>query len=409
MITFLYKIYSFISFLCYPLLIILLKVRIKKGKESKTRWKEKLGFYSTKRQNGKLIWMHCASVGEMNSIIQLASLLSAKANILITTTTLTSAEIFTKNNKNKNISHVFAPLDSIVCVNRFLKHFKPDFACVVESELWLNMIHKTSEICKIVSLNTAISQKSLKSWQKVPNIFRWLLGHFHIIFPSSQELTKSLKDIGIKNVQFVGNLKYDVEYNFSTTEDINFVGAKMICFASIHGGEELELVNAIKKLSSYCLVLIPRHLDKIPQILKTFDENNIKYTLKSGGEKPKSGEVFIVDEMGKSLYFYSISSVVFIGGSLIPIGGHNILEATFFAKPVIIGEFYFKCEEVVKDFLKARAVLTSNSSGLFECINKILTDENFARELGESAKSCTNKYQGVSERLAFNILSTLNL
>jgi 3-deoxy-D-manno-octulosonic-acid transferase len=399
MVFFVYKIYALITALIHPLLIVFLRIRLKKGKEDELRWREKLGIYSRKRPDGKLIWLHVASVGEMNSISKLIAILSQNANVLVTSGTLTSAKNFNAFKGEKyEVFHQFAPLDSIIAVKRFLAHFKPDCSAILESEIWLNTIYEASKVSKIFSINTSFSPKSLEKWKKAHKLFKWVLGRFSGIFPSSKIIAKELSLLGVKNLHFIGHLKYDA--NFKASElDIDTLGKKIVCFASIHPVEDLAIMEAVKMVISRndCLcILIPRHLEKIPEITNNLAQNAVKYNFLT----PTTGEVYVVDKMGKSLSFYAKSDVVFIGGSLAPIGGHNIIEPAFFGKAVIIGKHHFKCKEVVDDFKAENAVLVATKENLKNIILELLDDDKKREEIGNNALEFVKKHQEVSKFIA---------
>jgi 3-deoxy-D-manno-octulosonic-acid transferase len=398
MLFFLYKIYAFLTLLAHPILIILLKIRLKKGKEDKQRWKEKLGIYTKKRPQGKLIWLHVASVGEMNSVSKLIDVLSKRANVIITSGTITSANAFKPNLREFETFHQFAPLDSILAVRRFLKHFKPDVCAIVESEIWFNMIYEASKFSKIFSINTSFSPKTLEKWKKYPKLFCLILNKFTEIFPSSKVLAKELSSIGVKNIHFVGHLKYDANF---IAKDLEFdiSDKKVVCFASIHPVEDLAITNAIKLVTSRedsLCILIPRHLEKIPEITANLQKNAVKYSL----EKPRVGEVYIVDKIGRSLDFYAKSDIVFIGGSLNFAGGHNIIEPAFFGKAVIIGENHFKCKAVVEEFKAQNAVLIATVESLKDIILELLENKSKREELGKNAFNFVKSNEGISEIIA---------
>jgi 3-deoxy-D-manno-octulosonic-acid transferase len=404
MIFLLYKIYAFLSVLAYPFLIIFLKIRVKNKKEDPLRFTEKLGFYTKNRPKGQLIWLHVASVGEMNSIVKLVQQLSQKMNVLITSGTLTSSINFSQKNF-KNIGefevfHQFAPLDSLICVRRFLSYFKPNVAGIVESEIWFNAIYETSKMCKLFSINTSFSPSSLAKWQNASNLFRWVFGRFYMIFPSSKNLALELSKAGIHNITFLGNLKYDADFHFQNEGFPQEI--KAVCFASIHEGEEIHLISSLKKVleMGFCPILIPRHIEKLPKMLYALNESGLRYTLKSKNATPEEKCIFVVDEMGKSLYYYSISSLIFMGGSLVNIGGHNIIEPAFLAKPIIIGNYYFKCKEIVEEFLLEKAVVVSNENDLPNVISALLTNPELSNEMGQNAYKILKKHQNIANDVA---------
>ncbi len=390
MIIAIYHIYQLLSLLAYPFLFLLLKFRLKKGKEDPERWKEKLGFYTKNRPEGNLIWFHVASVGEMNSIKKLVAILSQKSNVIITSMTLTSAKnFFTIEGSKFEVFHQFVPLDSVICVRRFLEHFKPNKLAILENEIWPNMIYETSKVCNVFSLNTSFSPKSIEMWNKMPNFLKWIFGRYKKIFPASKSLCSHLSRLGVENVSFIGNLKYDSQF---ASQPLDFeVKKKIICFGSVHLEEMESLMESLKEIAKrddYQAILIPRYIEKVAEIKDLIQKNGL------------NDSILIVDKMGKSLDFYAVSSIVIVCGSFAPIGGHNIIEPAFFGKPVIMGNYHFKCTEVVKDFLAENAVLVCDSTNLKAGIVELIENEQKAKEIGQNAFNLVQKNGKTSQIIA---------
>lgn len=396
MTSFIYNIYRFFSGIAYPFLYLLLFFRLKKKKENPKRWKEKLGFYKQARPNGKLIWLHVASVGELKSCIKLAELFLQKSSVLITSCTLTSSEIFEKINfsnsgSNKAI-HAFAPLDSPIPVKRFLEHFKPNISCFIESEIWPNLLHEAAKVSKVFSVNTRFSPKSLENWKKHEVAFKWLFSHFTAIMPQSKELALEISKIIPKNVFFLGNLKYDTKFeaNTSKAEEIkkNFEG-KVAVFASTHGGEEEALMPTFKTLldAQINIVLIPRHPERALEILNLLAKNEISSKLRSKNESPIKNTIYIADTIGETAEFYKIADVIFMGGSLVEIGGHNILEPAKLEKAIICGSSCFNFKEIVEEFVQKKAIIVANAEEIPSKMLAILNDEAFKFNLVENSKA----------------------
>ena len=209
-----YRILINVLIIISPLIIL---IRLIKKKEHPIRFKEKFCFFSKKRGNGKLIWFHGASVGEIISIIPLIEKLEKNheiKKILITTSTLSSSQIILKYNFKKTI-HQFFPIDSNFLVDKFLSYWKPSLAIFIESEIWPNMIMslKKKKI-SLILLNGRITKKSYRKWKAISPISKKLFESFDICYPQSKESSKHLKSLGVKKLKLLGNLKFCENVHF---------------------------------------------------------------------------------------------------------------------------------------------------------------------------------------------------
>ena len=274
-----------------PLLII---YRIFKKKENPKRFFEKFSINKKKRKRGKLIWFHCSSVGEFLSIVPLIQefeKIKDVKQILVTTSTLSSSKIFEKF-KFKKTSHQFYPLDNIYVINNFLNHWEPSSAIFVESEIWPTMISelKKREI-KIVLINARMSKKSFKRWYAIRSFGKDILEKFDNIFPQNKETFLYFKKLGIKNIKFLGNLKF-INKNaieFKKIKKEFFKNKIILCSASTHYNEEEIFANLHvkykKKIPDLITIIIPRHIERTSKITQMLDEKNLRFVKHSEKKK----------------------------------------------------------------------------------------------------------------------------
>ena len=205
---FIYRIIINLIILISPLIIL---IRLIKNKEDKNRFKEKFCFFSKKRGNGKLIWFHGSSVGEILSIIPLIEKLEKKksiSKILVTSSTLSSSKVLSKFKLKKTI-HQFFPIDSNSLTKKFLNYWNPSAAIFVESEIWPNMLMNIKKkSIPLILLNARITNKSYSKWKMIPSTSNILFKSFDICFSQNKETTKYLKSLGSKKIKFIGNLKF---------------------------------------------------------------------------------------------------------------------------------------------------------------------------------------------------------
>ncbi len=312
--------------------------RILQGKENLNSLTQKFGFY-TKNNKNKLIWFHGSSVGEILSVMPLIQELekNKKINqILITTTTLSSSKIIQKFKFKKTV-HQFYPIDSNFLVKKFLSHWNPGLCIFIESEIWPNMIYEIKKRKKpLILLNARLTKKSFDRWYNFKKFSKLIFSKFNICLAQNNETIFFLRKLGSKNIKKIGNLKLienkkSFDYKLNKFQKNFFKNKKiLLCGSSTHNTEENFCINVFKSLkrNKDILILIPRHINRVDQIIKELDQNKLvshKHSNKS--RINKNTQVYLVDTYGEAKKFLNLSSIVFQGGSLIPHGGQNPLEA----------------------------------------------------------------------------------
>ncbi len=334
-----YKTYKIATTVLSPLITLWLKMRLRKGKESKARFRERFGYSKLPRPKGLLVWLHAASVGETNSVLLLIEQLKANfpdIHILLTTGTVTSAQLIAKRNP-KNVIHQFVPVDTDDATNRFLRKWRPDIGFWVESELWPNLVvNAKARGCFMIIINGRMSLNSFNSWQKyaVLMIFK-MLSCFDLVFAQSEEDGQRFKSLGARDVRCLGNLKYDAATLTCNEEELfsmhNDIGYRQVWLAaSTHEGEEEQVAKAHATLTAnnpdLLTIIAPRHPERgraIAELLSAYG----KVALRSRKDKitPET-KFYIANTLGEMGLFYRLCEVVFMGGSLVPHGGQNPLE-----------------------------------------------------------------------------------
>ena len=353
-----YRILSYCFLILSPLIII---YRILNKKESIFRFLERYGFKSIKRKNGKLIWFHCSSVGELLSIIPIIEKLetSPKINqILITTTTLSSSKIFKKLKLKKTI-HQFFPIDNNLILNNFLEYWKPSIFFLCESEIWPNLILNIhNRKIKLVLINGRMTLRSYNRWKKIKNFSSEIFKKFDICLAQNNETKSRLSTLGAKNIIFLGNLKFSssskIESGLLDKKLKNFFKSKKILItgASTHFNEENFIIKnhlyfLKKKFKNFVSIIIPRHVERALEIKNELEKFSLNAHLHSNKFKVKRDlDVYIVDTYGEANKFYKISNLVFMGGSLINHGGQNPLEPARAGCKIIHGPHIANFKEI---------------------------------------------------------------
>ncbi len=344
---FIYQILISLIILFSPIIIFF---RILKDKEDKIRFKEKFCIFSKKRGKGKLIWFHGASVGEILSIIPLIHKYEKNRSInkiLITSNTLSSSKVISKYKFKKTV-HQFFPIDQIFLTSRFLNYWKPHLAIFVDSEIWPNMarVLKKKEI-PLVLLNARITKKSFNRWIKFKNFSKYVFSKITVAYPQNKETKYFLKKLKVNKIKKIGNLKLieniqDKQDNIETRLGSQFIKNKIWIAASTHPNEEIFLIKSHIELKrsnkDLITIIIPRHVHRVNEIISKVKSFNLKIATHSSKIKNlKNIDIYIVDTFGESKKFYKIGNTVFIGGTLVPKGGQNPLEAARYGAKILHG------------------------------------------------------------------------
>ena len=344
---FFYRILINLILLLSPIIILF---RIIKKKEHPTRFLEKLGISSKNRMQGKVIWFHGSSVGEVLSIMPLIERLEKNSKIkqiVITSSTLSSSKVLEKYKLNKTI-HQFFPIDANLIIKKFLNYWKPTAVFFVESEIWPNTIqnlHKRN--IKIALLNARITNKTFTKWFKFKSFSKDIFNKFDLCLCQNKETKLYLKKLGSKNIKNLGNLKFSESKKIKKINKIkNFklLNNKNILFGGIstHYDEEifcgkvhLELKNKYKKFIS---IIIPRHVNRAESIKNDLENLKLKVHLHSSKINIENDtDIYLVDTYGETKSFLNMCKVVYLGGSIIKRGGQNPLEAARSGCKVIHG------------------------------------------------------------------------
>ncbi|MFN7710027.1 MAG: 3-deoxy-D-manno-octulosonic acid transferase [Holosporales bacterium] len=371
------------------------------GKEDALRLHERKGISEQPRPDGFVAWLHGASVGESLSLLPLMAALSKeypRLQFLVTTGTRAAAEVI-KNRLPKNAIHQFAPLDVPSWIERFLNHWQPDLALWAESELWPNMVFETFERgIPLILINARMSDRSFKRWRLFKPWARALLSSFDLCLAQSEEAAQRLRTLGAEEVVPLGNLKllapplaYDQVALSTFKTQLN--DRPRWLAASTHEGEEAVVAEChlhLRRLYPSLVTLIaPRHPLRVPALVEQLAAHNLRIQLRSLGEAiRKDTDIYIVDTLGEMGLFFSVSSCVFLGGSLVPIGGHNLIEPAQLHCAILHGPHMHKTRDLRDLFRHHNAALeVADAAQLIENLAQLLGDEalrlTYAKRAGE--------------------------
>ncbi|MBQ3696230.1 MAG: 3-deoxy-D-manno-octulosonic acid transferase [Alphaproteobacteria bacterium] len=396
-----------------PLLAIWFWVRRLKGKESKTRFCERLGYPTKKRPDGKLIWMHGASVGECLSMMPLINKLlelDPNLHIMVTSGTVTSADLMAKRLPERAF-HQFIPIDSPWGARHFVCHFKADAVLWFESDFWPNLlasIHAAK--IPLVLLNGRISDKSFKRWQRAKWFIKPMLQNFTLTLGQSLENANRLQALGSPAIDCVGNIKYAAPPSpYDETELkklLSEIGDRPCwCGASTHDNEEEKMafvhLQIKEKFENLLTICVPRHPHRADSIEKMFIKKGLKVSRRSRGEAitPET-DIYLADTIGEMGLLYRLAPVVFVGGSLIPFGGQNMLEPMSLSRAVVIGPYAFNFKEIVQSGKEMQALIeVPDEQALAATVQELLSSPVKQKELAETAYRTATSEMAVLSRL----------
>lgn len=383
----------------YPIVIRrYIEKRKKMGKEDVKRFNERVGRPTKPRPDGRLIWLHGASVGESISMLPLINRLLEiypDAHVMVTTGTTTSAEVMAKRLPERAF-HQYLPIDNPVFAARFVRHWQPTIALWFESEFWPAMLStiKRRNI-PLILINGRISNKSFKRWQQFDFVIKELLDCFTACLGQSEEDAYRLRALGAKDAMCLGNLKYaglpipvDEEKKKEIQDEI---GERPVWLASsTHSDEEVKIGRHLKDLvakhSGLLTIIAPRHPNRGVEIKNALKEKyQLNVALRSANEKimPET-EVYIADTIGEMGIWYELCPIVFIGGSLIPHGGQNFMEPSRCRDAVIVGPHMHNFTDAMNRAKRADGIIQVDETvDLIDMVDQLLSN----KELLEAKRS----------------------
>lgn len=403
--------YRALSHLAAPFGPLLLRRRLREGKEDAARLAERLGYPSLERPSGPLVWLHGASVGEAQSVLALIERLRCRRpdlSVLITTGTVTSARLMAERLPGDSI-HQYVPIDLPAPTARFVAHWRPDLALWIESELWPNLLAATAAGGRPMALiNARMSERSFRRWRRLPRLAGELLRPFRLVLAQTPQAAERFAALGARDVAVAGNLKYaarPLEADAAELERLDrTIGRRPIWLAaSIHPGEDAAVLAAHRDVAAahpeLLTVLVPRHPAKAEAMAAAAAAQGLGVARRSRGEPPGAGvQVYLADTMGELGLFYRLAPIAFVGGSLVPHGGQNLLEAARLGAVPIIGPHWGNFADVVADLRDAGAVLEiADAAALGRALGRLLDDPVEVRRIGEHAAAVSAGHDRVLE------------
>lgn len=383
--------YQILRVFLTPFILFLIIIGGKKGEFLRKRLKQD---YSLLKKE-EYIWIHCSSVGEINLSEPLIKKLLDKREerILLTLFTDTGINVAKeKFGKNERVDIFYFPLDDKKNIKSILNKINLNLLILIETEIWPNLIKEVGKKTKIIIVNGRISDKSLSRYKLLKNYLKSLFLYITKFYMQSEEDSKRIIEIGAQKerVETLGNIKFDIKFPEYTEQEkeelIRFFsvdGRKVFTAGSSRTGEYEVLLDTFKKLKNTLLILVPRHIERTPQVEEIIKQYGFSYKKFSDIEKGKNEktDIIIVDKIGLLRKIYSITDVAFVGGTLVNIGGHSLLEPLFYGKTPIFGPYLQNVKEISNEILQLQlGYKVNNSSEFLTTIDKVEQNQNRSKE-----------------------------
>ncbi|MEX2649838.1 MAG: 3-deoxy-D-manno-octulosonic acid transferase [Alphaproteobacteria bacterium] len=394
-----------------PLAGAYLRRRLAAGKEDPERFAERLGVTNRARPTGPLLWAHAASVGEALSVLPLLERCRAgraRLHVLITTGTVNSARLLAAR-LDAGMTHQFVPFDLPVAVARFLDHWQPDAAIVVESELWPNLLAATRRRgIPMALVNGRMSERSFSRWRAMPAAARTLLGGFTVVLAQSPRDKKRFERLGARDPLWVGDLK---DASPPLAADLAALGALRRAIgdrpawvaASTHPGEEALCGAVHRRLTAryptLLTIIVPRHPERGRAVAESLAADGHEVARRCAGEEPSRG-IYVADTLGELGVLFRLAEVAFIGGSLVSHGGHNPLEPARLGRPILLGPHMANFSAAAGRLVAAGAAQeVGGAEALADALDRLLGDAGLRARRGEAALAATAAGERVLDRV----------
>jgi 3-deoxy-D-manno-octulosonic-acid transferase len=408
-------IYRLLLWLALPLIPLRLLWRARRQPEYLRHWGERLGRYSGEsaaRDAVPTLWLHAVSVGETRGAEPLVRALRAahpRHRILLTHMTPTGRAageaLFAAD---ANIVRVYLPYDYPWAVRRFLRHFQPAAGMLMETEIWPNLVRACADgQVPLYLINARLSEKSFARYQRGGALIRETLKGLTGIAAQTQDDAARLRKLGARQVAVTGNLKFDV----AQSPDLVARGAQMrrlwgarkvLLAASTRDGEEaLLLDHKLHELPDTLLVIVPRHPQRFDEVAALLEARGITNLRRSAGQPvPDSVSVLLGDSMGELAAYYSACDVAFVGGSLLPFGGQNLIEACAAGKPVLVGPHTYNFGQAAELAVAAGAALrVQDAADLARKAHALLTHHEVTDRMSAAAKAFSDAHRGATKKI----------
>jgi 3-deoxy-D-manno-octulosonic-acid transferase len=404
--------YTLLSTLALPAVVLRLWWRGRRLPGYRQRMLERFGWVKLARSEKPLVWVHAVSVGETIAAVPVVEFLLARGDVqvLVTSMTPTGSERV-QSLFSDRVLHCYMPYDLPWLLNRFLKKAQPSLALIMETELWPNTIRacRLRQI-PVVLLNARLSEKSARGYALFPGLTQELLEGLSHVAVQAREDAQRFMELGLPEdaCEVTGSIKFDLTLSEELRRDAanlkdiwSLEGQRLIWIAaSTHAGEEEQVLQAFAALKQVqpqaLLMLVPRHPDRFEQVAKLCEESGHQWLRRSQGQDPDAEvDILLGDTMGEMLLLYGVADVAYVGGSLVPTGGHNFIEPAAWGLPLLSGPHVFNFAEVARLMLRSGGLtIVNDASSLAKAAGGLMQDGELRQRQGAAAKQVANANRG---------------
>lgn len=414
--------YSCLFYIALPLVIVRLLWRSLKAPAYRARMDERLGFYrQLQPPSAPVIWVHAVSVGEAEAVFPLIKQLQqrfAQHQFLMTTTTPTgSARVLAV--MGADVLHVYLPYDVPAAIQRFMAYFQPVAAIMVETEIWPNLFAACErQQLPLYIINARLSEKSLRGYSRLSGWMCQILRPVTLVAAQTEADAQRFRQLGVasERVAVLGNIKFDIPVMDEVLAQGQrlrqelFQGRFVWVIASTHKGEEqifLQLWAQLKCIApDLLLVFVPRHPERFPEVRQLCRQHGLTVQMRTevaeltDEQRTQLPEVFIVDTLGELKMFYAAADLAFVGGSLVPVGGHNILEAAAAGVPILFGPYMSNFKLIAEGILTLQgARQCQDAAALLQEFESLYANPALRNELHTQATVFVARNRGAMQRV----------
>ena len=409
--------YSVSIYLLSPFILLRLLYRALRAPAYARRWRERFGFVA-QTNGGKTIWLHSVSVGETLAAVPLIKALQQRYpdyRLTVTCMTPTGSERI-QAAFGDSVDHYYAPYDMPDSVARFLNRIRPELLLIMETELWPNTIAAcSSRSIPVILANGRLSAKSAAAYGKIPRLVGSMLRSISAVVAQHDDDGNRFARLGLppEALTISGNIKFDLHLDSEvrakaqslTTEWQGENQRPVLLAASTHAGEDeliLQAYGQIKAALSVAplLVLVPRHPERFNQVAQLCEQAGFVVARRSTGEPTAPADILLGDTMGELMSFYGACDLAFVGGSLVPTGGHNMIEAAAWGVPVVTGPHLFNFAEASRLLIEGDAMIVcEDADSLAEQCIGLFANRQRCTQMGDAAHRIAEANRGALDRL----------
>jgi len=405
--------YSFLWYLLLPFLFLRLWLRGRKAPAYRLRWKERMAWGYRPGTLKNSLWVHAVSVGETLAAAPLIERLLADypdVPLLVTTTTPTGSErvqaLF-----GDRVTHVYCPWELPTALTRFMRAFDPQLVIVLETELWPNLCAAVKRHgAKLMLMNGRLSEKSYRGYGKLPRLIRPMMARFDALAVQTQVEAERYMALGAwpERVYPIGSVKFDMTLDTAVKQAasqlrVSFGDRPVWIAASTHPGEDAPVLAAHKTLRAQkpdaLLILVPRHPERFDGVADQVREAGLSVARRSQQEPAADAAVYLADTMGELLMLFGACDVAFVGGSLVPVGGHNLLEPAAWEKPVLTGPHLHNFTAIAQLLDDAGGLsVVDSGEALGDKLQVLMSDPDQCARQGQAAAAVVEANRGALEK-----------